>query len=284
MFAFNQKNYNLSNNTRREIMKIFKYWIAEKSRVEIQGELKEITTYGGSNLSLDDALLKAKDKMVKVIRKINGESDVFDDYEVEIREEILQVIDDHTIITRNRYGAQVMNAESLMFLDIDKPKPAGLGGLFKKSAGSDKEKIFDMVRKLAANSKYAGLGFRIYETYQGARVIVTGRDFDARERSTLDMMNDFNTDPLYASICRKQGCFRARLTPKPYRMKMKAYKVKYPREMDIQFDNWLQTYEHESRGFSVCRFVEQTGSGSGSSEAVRLHDEMTGAGPHLPLA
>ena len=265
-------------------MKIFKYWIAEKSRVEIQGELKEITTYGGSNLSVDDASLKAKDKMGKVIRKINGESDIFDDYEVEIREEILQVIDDHTIITRNRYGAQVLNTESLMFLDIDKPKPAGFGGLFKKSAGSDKEKIFDMARKLAASSKYAGMGFRIYETFQGARVIVTGRNFDPRERSTLDMMNDFNCDPLYTAICRKQGCFRARLTPKPYRMKMKAYKVNYPREMDIQFDNWLQSYEHESRGFSVCKFVEQTGAGSGSSEAVRLHDEMTGAGLHLPLA
>ncbi|MBI3169002.1 MAG: hypothetical protein HYZ22_11015 [Chloroflexi bacterium] len=266
-------------------MKIFKYWIAEKSRIEIQGELKDLTTYGGSNISLDEAALKARDKMELVKRKINGEKHIFDDYEVEIREEILQVVDDKTIITRNRYGAQVMNAENLMFIDIDKPKPAGLGGLFKKSAGSDKEKIFDMVRKQAESSKYAGLGFRIYETYQGARVIVTGKNFDARDGETRSMMNDFNADALYAAICRKQGCFRARLTPKPYRMKMKAYKVRYPREVeDIQFDSWLQTYEQASRGFSVCKFIEQTGAGYGASEAVRFHDEMTGAGMHLPLA
>lgn len=266
-------------------MKIFKYWIAEKSRIEIQGEMKDLTTYGGSNISLDDAALRARDKMELVKRKINGEPDVFEDYVVEIREEILQVIDDKTIVTRNRYGAQVLNAENLMFIDIDKPKPAGLGGLFKKSAGSDKEKIFEMVRKLAGNSKYAGLGFRLYETFQGARVIVTGRKFDPQEPFAMEMMREFNSDPLYASICRKQGCFRARLTPKPHRMKMKAYRVKYPREaVDIQFDNWLQTYEQAGKGFSVCNFIEQTGASHSVSEAIRFHDEMTGANLHLPLA
>ena len=266
-------------------MKLFKYWIAERSRVDINGEMKEITTYGGSNISLDDAALKARAKTELIMRKIQGERDVFEDYEVEIREEILRELDDKTIITRNRYGAQVMNAENLMFLDIDKPKPAGLGGLFKKNVGTDKEKIFDMVRKLAESSKYSGLGFRIYETYQGARVIVTGQSFDARDSSTMAMMRDFNSDPLYAAICRKQGCFRARLTPKPHRLKLKAYKVKFPREtVDIQFDNWLQTYEQASRGYSVCKFIEQTGASHGTSEAVRFHDEMTGAGLHLPLA
>lgn len=267
-------------------MKIYKYWTVEKSRVDIQGEMKELTTYGGSNISLDDAAFNAKAKMEKVRRKIQGDRHIFDDYEVEIREEILQMLDEKTIVTRNRYGAQVLNAESLLFLDIDKPKPAGLAGLFKKSTpGGDKEKIFDMVRKLAESSKYAGLGFRIYETYQGARVIVTGRTFDARDQETQSLMTDFNVDPLYAAICRKQGCFRARLTPKPWRMKMKAYKVRYPRtEADLQFDQWLQMYEQASRGYSVCKFVENAGASHGSSEALRLHDEVTGANLRLPLA
>lgn len=90
-------------------MKIFKHWIAEKRRVNIQGEDKEITTYGGSNVSIEEAAVRAKEKMDKIIRKINGEQDIFEEYQSEIREEILQVLDEHTIITRNRYGAQVMN-------------------------------------------------------------------------------------------------------------------------------------------------------------------------------
>ncbi|MEY2817376.1 MAG: hypothetical protein RL275_839 [Chloroflexota bacterium] len=266
-------------------MKIFKYWIAEKTRINIQGEMKEITTYGGSNISLDDAGMKAREKTDLIKRKINGETDVFEDYEVEIREELLQALDDKTVITRNRYGAQVLNTENLMFLDIDKPKPAGLGGLFKKNAGTDKEKIFEMIRNLALNSKYAELGFRIYETYQGARVIVTGRSFDARDSSTMAMMRDFHSDPLYAAICRKQGCFRARLTPKPYRLKLKAYKVKYPRDVvDDQFESWLQIYEAASRNFSVCKFIEKIGTSHGTTEAIRLHDEITGSGLSLPLA
>jgi len=66
---------------------------------------------------------------------------------------------------------------------------------------------------------------------------------------------------------------------------MKAYKVKYPRvEADLQFEAWLQDYEHASRNFSVCRFIETAGTNHGASEAVRLHDEMTGANLHLPLA
>ncbi len=267
-------------------MKIYKYWSIEKSRIEIQGEMKDLTTYGGSNLSPDDAAVRAKDKMEKVKRKIQGDRRVFDDYEVDVREEILQVVDEKNIITRNRYGAQVLNSETLLFLDIDKPKPAGLMGLFKKSApGGPKERIFDMVRKQAESPRYAGLGFRIYETYQGARVIVTGRDFDARAPETQSLMSDFNVDPLYAVICRQQGCFRARLTPKPWRMKMKAYKVKFPREaVDAQLEQWLQTYEQASKDYSVCKFIENVGASSGTSETVRWHDEVTVAHSHFPLA
>lgn len=267
-------------------MKIYKYWFIEKSRIEIQDEMKDLTTYGGSNISLDDAAVCAKDKMERVKRKIQGDRRVFDDYEVDIREEILHVVDDKSIITRNRYGAQVLNSETLLFLDIDKPKSAGLAGLFKKnSPESDKERIFDMVRKQAENSRYAGFGFRIYETYQGARVIVTGRAFDARERETQSLMRDFNVDPLYAAICRTQGCFRARLTPKPWRMKIKAYKVKFPREaVDTQLVQWLEMYEQASKGYSVCKFIENVGASYGTSETIRLHDEVTAAHSHFPLA
>lgn len=266
-------------------MKIFKYWIAEKSRVEIYGEMKDITTYGGSNDSIDDAASKAKDKMEKVKRKINGERRIFDEYEVEIREEILKVIDDKAIITRNRYGAQVLNAESLMFLDIDKPKTS-FGSLFKKSSPQqDKENIYEMVRKLAGGSKYSGLNFRIYETFQGARVIVLGKDFNPQDNATFSMMKEFNCDALYTSICRKQNCFRARLTPKPRRINLQSYKVRYPLEtVDIQFENWLQNYERESRNYNVCKFIGQVGTSHFIPEAVRLHDELTGATSHLPLA
>ncbi len=268
-------------------MKIFQYWVKEKVKIQITGNTQEIFVYGGSNISLDDAALQTQYKAELIQRKINGERNPFEDYEVEIREELLKTLSDNIVVTRNRYGAQVLNAQNLLILDIDKPKSQGILGLFKKkSAAGEKERIFAMIREKAAKAQYAEFGFRVYETFQGARVIVTGRDFDARDDFTKALMKDFNTDALYAAICAKQGCFRARLTPKPSRIKIKNYRVNYPREAedDIQFENWLQNYERVSRDFSVCRFIELLGRSYGASEAIRLHDDLSGAGANLPLA
>ena len=268
-------------------MKIYKYWTAEKQKILVDGQAQEITCYGGSNVSIEDARGKAREKAQKIERKIAGEKHLFDRYEAEIREEVLRIIDDHSAITRNRYGAQVLNTENMMILDIDKPKATsgGLGGLFKKKdTRPPKEQIFDLVRNLAT-SKYKDYGFRLYETYQGARVIMLGRDFDPRSEATKKMMDEFNCDPLYTTLCIKQDCYRARLTPKPYRMKMRGYKVKYPREADeSEFQSWLSEYERASRDFSVCKLIEQMGSSQSVNDVVRLHDEITGVGYPQRLA
>jgi len=266
-------------------MKIYKYWTVEKQKILIDNAEQEVKCYGGSNLSVEDARLKAREKAEKIQRKIAGEKRLFEDYEAEIREELLQTIDDHSAITRNRYGARVLNVENLMILDIDKPKPS-FGDLFKKKdLQSDKAKIFDMVRKLATSSKYKDYGFRIYETYQGARVIVLGKDFNPRDNETKKIMDEFNCDPLYTLLCRKQGCYRARLTPKPHRMKVRGYKVKYPRDGDdSEFQRWLSEYETVSRSFSVCKLIEQVGSGQYVNDVVRLHDDVTGVGYPQRLA
>jgi hypothetical protein len=267
-------------------MKLYKFWATEKDKISLDGLEQEITCYGGSNISVDDARVKALEKIEKIKRKIRGEKHLFDEYEAEIREEILRIIDDHTAITRNRYGAQVLNVENLMILDIDKPKVAGgLGGLFKKKdTRPPKDQMFDMVRNLAT-TKYTNLGFRIYETFQGARVIVTGKSFDPRSQETLGMMDEFNCDQLYTTLCQKQSCFRARLTPKPQRMNMQRYKVQFPRQGDDpQLQQWLTDYENQSRNFNVCRFVEQIGTSHPLSEAIQLHDDLTGTNYRQPLA
>jgi hypothetical protein len=175
-----------------------------------------------------------------------------------------------------------------MILDIDKPKSSGSGllGLFKKKdTRPPKEQIFDTIRQFASMPKYKECGFRIYETYQGARVIVSGRDFDTGATETKRIMDEFNCDPLYSMLCVKQGCYRARLTPKPYRMNMRRYKVQFPREgNDADFQQWLAEYERESRSFNTCRFIEQVGARHSISDVVQLHDEITGANFRQPLA
>jgi hypothetical protein len=266
-------------------MKIYRYWKIETSRIHIEGEEKEIKVYGGSNLSLEDASRNALAKIERIDRKIEGDQHVFDDYEVEIREEILEEVRSDAVITRNRYGASVLNVERMLIMDIDKPN-FSLGDLFRKrDPQQDKTKIFEMVRKLASSSRYSALGFRIYETFQGARVIVLGRDFDARESETIRLMKEFNCDPLYTLLCEKQACYRARLTPKPRRLKLRGRKFVFPREgNDPETRQWLEDYAREGQRYSVCKFIEQVGAPHLSDDVVRLHDEMTGANVHLPLA
>lgn len=266
-------------------MRIFKFWQVESERFEIDGNPILIKCYGGSNVSDEDARAQAREKIAKVKRRINGDRRVFETYETEIREEVVSFLNEEAVITRNRYGAQVLNLQNIMVLDIDKPKTSFFDLFRKRDDSSDKQKIIEMVRKLAQKPAYRELGLRIYETSKGIRVIVVGKTFNPASSATNEMMKEFNSDNLYRFLCQKQKCFRARLTPKPSRIKIRAYRVKFPRsaEEEAPFREWLAGYEHASQGFSTCRFVEQIGPGL-LPDVIRLHDEISGAYRDLRLA
>ncbi len=267
-------------------MKIYTYWATGKARVSVGNEEKEIKCYGGSNLSEDDALIKAEEKIEKIKNRIAGHPHVFDDYQVEIREEIVRKINENAAITRNRYGAQILNIEDQMILDIDRPRFSFWDWFKKQTSAKSKAKIIDMVRTLSKKPIYQGCTFRIYETHKGIRVIVPGKKFDPKSAAVSDMMKEFNCDALYALLCKKQDCFRARLTPKASRMKLRGHKVTFPRnsEEEEKFRNWLREYETTSQNFSVCKFIEQIGPDCLMTEAVQLHDEITGAHHNQKLA
>lgn len=269
-------------------MKIYQHWAVARAQWVIAGVEKQISCYGGSNRSLDDAQQQAQAHLQKIEAKIVGDKHVFDDYEVAIREEIIQVVTENAIITRNRYGAQVLNVADMLILDIDKPKPS-LWHLFSNPVGdvaADKAKTIQMIKSLAAKPVYRAYGLRIYETAKGIRVIVLGKSFDPRAPETLQMMRDFNCDKLYQLLCTKQGCFRARLTPKPHRLKIVRYPVKFPRDSqsDVHYQSWLRIYESASQDFSTCQFVEQVGAYQVVPDVVRLHDQLTGSHLARPLA
>ncbi|MFN8404525.1 MAG: hypothetical protein U0V48_13355 [Anaerolineales bacterium] len=66
-------------------MKTASNWTLEKQTILIEGAEEEITCYGGSNVSVEDARRAAREKAEKVQRKIAGEKQLFEDYDVEIR-------------------------------------------------------------------------------------------------------------------------------------------------------------------------------------------------------
>lgn len=264
-------------------MKIYKYWQIQSGNFTVDQKWFYAKCYGGSNVSEEDARLKAQEKIEKIKRKVAGDASVFETYEAEIREDIVRVISEKAIVTRNSYGAQVLNIEDVLIMDIDQPKFSFMD-LFKQT--TDKQKMIELVRKLAQKPAYRDYGYRIYETQKGIRVIVLGRTFDPTARETQAMMAEFNCDRLYRFLCQKQKCFRARLTPKASRMNLRGHRVKILRtaEAEMAFQQWLAGYEAASLNYSVCKFIEQIGAGYLLPDAIQFHDEMTGIHRNLTLA
>jgi hypothetical protein len=134
---------------------------------------------------------------------------------------------------------------------------------------------------------------RIYETPAGARLLVLHEPFDASQEQVRQFMRFVGADARYERMCGLQKCFRARVSPKPWRLGIQEHFKPGGTWPVTDSDKlarraaWIQTYEARCRGFSSCRAVGTVGFGRKDAqvEAVRrLHDELSGAEAGLPLA
>ena len=100
------------------------------------------------------------------------------------------------------------------------------------------------------------------------------------------MMTAFLCDQLYMTLCARQNCFRARLTPKPRRMKMKTaqrFPFPYPAEREQERLEWLKEYDHKSEQFQTCLLIGEYGAPL-DTPVIRKHDEICKCSMPLPLA
>jgi hypothetical protein len=274
-------------------MRVFRIWRTAEAKVLIDGREETITCPGGSNRSAEEALADGARRLETVRRRIeearpwkrrSGEDG---DYEADIREEPLKWIGTDCVVTRNRYGAEVLNASSLAILDVDEP-PFRIWELFRSARSAEERKAATLrhLERRIDGRDLAGFSVRLYETRKGYRVLLDGRAVDPRSDECRKLMRSFNADGLYALLCRKQNCFRARLTPKPHRMRMRTIRVKpfpYGEEEAAQVAAWAEEYASKGRSFATCRLVKVVGEAI-PSLAVRYHDERTRAASNLPLA
>ncbi len=209
-----------------------------------------------------------------------------EDYSVLLLEPVLEQLDEDNVITRNRYGVQVLNSTTLCFVDVDK-FPLSLGdtlrGLFGRKV-TPEEKLLQQLRELCEAD--ASLGVRLYRTHNGWRVMLAGEGIAPDSPRMHELFKALHADALYESLCCRQQCWRARLTPKPYRVGI----TRFPRPLDSESINseeslgWLQKYESLCQGKAVCRLVDCLGRPV-KSPLVELHDQMTRAAvADAPLA
>lgn len=262
--------------------------------------------WGWSDISEEDAARMAEERTRKVVEIIKSGQrlDCYHYADRPIREPILKEWkrDDSTLdaaITRNAYGCEVLNTARVMFVDIDIPDPSPMASLghkistlFGSKAAAPKESL-----ELAQLSKLKQLldadaqcGVRVYRTRGGLRYLFTHDFADPTNEATLAFMDRLGADPLYVQLCKSQECFRARLTPKPWRCGHHSLKVRFPSSSNDQqhkLDAWLSTYTTKAQRFSTCKFLSEYGPKARHPEiaqVVEVHDRITRCSDALPLA
>lgn len=270
-------------------MRIFTHWTRIEEEVILEGQRRQLHCYGGSDQSLNDAARDGRQRMARVKDRIRGALGKKDPaYEADIREEITARLDARNIVTRNRYGAEVLNSTDVVFIDVDEPPFTWRDVFFgvETDLAKRKQRMVEAVRQRAAKPELNGLGIRVYETHKGVRLIVTGRPFDPRTKETQKFLRSFRADFMYTLLCARQGCFRARLTPKPYRMRIKTHRVVFPRlsgRAEQEHQAWLAEYQEKRVKYATCRHLFTLGRPY-RNEAIDYHDTATGAFTQLKLA
>lgn len=149
-----------------------------------------------------------------------------------------------------------------------------------------------VARVQQAQANHPDWGLRVYETPKGLRVIVTHAAWAPQAPEVKTLFQELGADPVYALLCEKQQCFRARVSGKPWRMGISGLSTQ-ARRWPVSAENlsarqeWCQLYEQKSERFAACRFLQQLGPSTFCLEAqafVPWHDSASKAQSSLPLA
>jgi len=257
--------------------------------------------FGYSDSGVSEARAQARTTLTRLIERVRDGAPWPDRYgygDRPIREEILRELRSPTesldgYLTRNGYGATVLNSAGLLFGDID-DVPVGLlerlRRLFRSRAPEPGNPHGIPSSVLAFEAAHPSWTLRVYRTFAGWRVIAVHDLFDPESEATIDALREMDCDPQYVQLTKVQRCFRARLTPKPWRCGIDRPERAFPREdpaLEQAHQRWLRSYVAACEKYATCRFVTVLGRGRSCADAERLvlvHDEATRAGSALPLA
>lgn len=286
-------------------MNIPRYWVQQSRMVpDAGGRECRICAWGWSSESPEDAVAVANTRLDRVAQwYMKGTFPAKYEYlsANPRREEIIRELkvdegEPVAVITRNRYGAWVLNSPDVAFMDVDFPPPRARGVLeglkfaFSAAARAAREEELkeQTLRDLEAWAASAdGRPVRMYRTPAGVRLLFTQTRFDPTGDEIRALMNRLNCDPLYAVLTRRQACFRARLSPKPWRLGLPNPPFEFPRETPEHqdaFQTWLSRYDQASASRAACMLWKQTGPDAADPRiraVVELHDQLAARADRL---
>ncbi|HUZ06709.1 MAG TPA: hypothetical protein VMV89_04405 [Candidatus Paceibacterota bacterium] len=214
------------------------------------------------------------------------------------REQVLDEIKNENgetagVVTRNSYGCLVLNTARVMFVDVDLPEPKP-AGIFKRLFGGaaapvvTQDEVVAKVESWTRNNP--GAGWRIYRTRAGLRLLATHDVFDPESAASDGVFEALGADPLYRRLCKTQKCFRARLTPKPWRCGLRRKPERWPwadARAEKSFQRWEAQYQSCSFNWATCELIQTVGSREIHPEVqliLGLHDQKTRVESKLALA
>lgn len=132
----------------------------------------------------------------------------------------------------NRYGAVCMNTNRVFFGDVDSREDPD----FKKKIPRfySEEEALAMAKKVAAER---GLVFRMYRTYCGLRMIELSKLHHPLSIEAHETLDELGCDLSFIKLTKKQGVFRVRLTPKPWRAEPRTVHFRW---RDVNLHEYLQ--------------------------------------------
>lgn len=172
------------------------------------------------------------------------------------------------------------------------PLAVGLRRILQHLTGGSEHLAQRRIQRFLA--KNPAWNLRLYRTPAGMRVLATHRPFFPSDPQVAVFFGALGTDRIYVRMCTNQQCFRARVTPKPWRIGINQHLRPRPGVWPVHPDRlplrmaWVTRYEAASTGYAACRFMETMGSGVIHPEirpVQELHDTLCrAANSNLPLA
>ena len=174
--------------------------------------------------------------------------------------------EDLGLITINSYDAVILNTDNMLIIDIDLDGDCPIGTKVAKYPEQ-------AISALHILEEKENLNFRIYQTAGGLRAIETTKEWQPASWQTKRLMRSVYADPLYVSLCWSQECFRARLTPKPWRH-FELAPADYNHESG---EEWMKSDYTEE--VAVCKLITEGSKPIDDKfkSAIEYHDKITKA-------
>lgn len=279
-------------------MRVRRYWHCETRPAEdSDGRALLLHCWAGSETSVEDARERAVARAARWVERL-ARGEEIGEYEYrgdEVREELVREVraaDGELLgaITRNRYGALVLNVARVFIADVDVPPTGAVARWLARFGRRPRDKAFHLERVREFAERRPSCSVRVYETRAGLRVFVLGEAVDPRGVRAEDLHEALGSDRLYRRLCRAQGCFRARLTAKPWRCGAERPPNRFPRREERErraFAAWLTAYDERRAGRPACRRICDLGPeprDPAELEILRVHDEFALGGDDAALA